>query len=211
MLTELSRTLRQRLSLPLPGPEAQYKMAHAERRLNSMRFKVPENPRKGAVIILLYETKNAVRFPLIVRSEYEGVHSGQVALPGGSLDETDADLRATAIREAEEETGVQKKHIEILGELTELYIPPSNFLVRPYVAMYKSQPLFVPHAREVSRIVEMNLENILDESKIGEKKIQMSNGVTVLTPFFDLDGLTVWGATAMILSEFKSVLFEVSF
>lgn len=209
MLTEISRSLKQRLSLPLPGQEAQLKMAHAERRLNYGKFKIPDNPKKSAVLILLYESRNSIRFPLIVRPVYEGVHSGQISLPGGSYETSDKSLEITAIRETWEETGVDIKQIKILGSLSELYIPPSNYLVKPFVGVYKSQPVFNPHIREVARIVETDLEKIMDEKRIGEKKIVQSNGVTLLTPYFNIDGLIVWGATAMILSEFKSVLFEL--
>jgi 8-oxo-dGTP pyrophosphatase MutT (NUDIX family) len=208
MILKISQSIRQRLSFPLPGTEAQYKMAHAERRMNMARFKVPENPRQGAVLILLYEANNSIRFPLIVRPVYDGVHSGQVALPGGSFEKGDKDLQQTAIRETVEETGVVENKIQILGPLTELYIPPSNFLVLPYIGVYKGMPKFIPHTKEVARIVEMDTENIMDEKLIGEKKMKMSNGVSIITPYFDFNGLVVWGATAMILSEFKTVMYE---
>jgi 8-oxo-dGTP pyrophosphatase MutT (NUDIX family) len=208
MLSEVSKSLRQRLSLPLPGQEAQFKMAHAERRMNSARYKMREDHRKGAVLILLYECGDTIKFPLIIRPVYDGIHSGQVALP---FDAEDITLQNTARREAAEETGVFMENIEIIGSLSKLYIPPSNFLVYPFIAIHHGKPVFVPHAREVARIVEMDAEKILDEKLIGEKNIKLSNGMSILTPYFDIHGLTVWGATAMILSEFKSVLYEINF
>jgi 8-oxo-dGTP pyrophosphatase MutT (NUDIX family) len=210
-LAELGKSLRQRLALPLPGPEAQMKMAHAERRINFQRYRMPDDHRKSAVLILLYQSNDRIKFPLIIRPVYEGVHSGQVSLPGGRLDSTDDSLRFTAIRETCEETGVIKEHVKVIGELSELYIPPSNFLVNPFVGIHETKPLFVPHEREVARIVEMDVEKILDEKLIGEKSIKLANGVSIVTPVFEIDGLTIWGATAMILSEFKSVLYEVGF
>ncbi len=211
MLAEISKTLRQRLSLPLPGSEAHNKMANAERRINNARFKIPDHPRKSAVLIMLYETDNIIRFPLIVRPVYDGIHSGQVSLPGGGIEQGDDGLFATAVRETEEETGIFKNNVEIVGKLSELYIPPSNFLVSPFVGIHTSKPLFIPHTREVARIVEIKLEKIMDEKIIGEKNMRISSGVNVLTPYFDLDGLIVWGATAMILNELKSVLYETGF
>src|SRR4051812_37850117 len=101
-LTELGKTLRQRLALPLPGQEAQFKMAHAERRLNSARYKMPEGHKKGAVLILFYKSGDEIKFPLIIRPVYDGVHSGQIALPGGSK-EPEESLEAAAVREACEE------------------------------------------------------------------------------------------------------------
>jgi 8-oxo-dGTP pyrophosphatase MutT (NUDIX family) len=187
------------------------KMAHAERRMNFQRYKMPDDHRKSAVLILLYQSGDRIKFPLIIRPVYEGVHSGQVSLPGGSLDPGDDSLSTTAIRETCEETGVLRDNIRIIGELTELYIPPSNFLVSPYVGTHDQKPAFIPHEREVARIVEMDLEKILDEKLIGEKTVKLMNGISIVTPVFEMDGLTVWGATAMILSELKSVLYEVGY
>lgn len=210
-LNELAKSLRQRLALPLPGQEAQFRMAHAERRIDKARYKLPENHRKSAVMIMLYKSGNNIKFPLIIRPVYEGVHSGQVALPGGSFEPPDITLKGTAIREACEETGVLQKNLKVVGELSELYIPPSNFLVNPFIAIHDKKPEFIPHEREVARIVEMDLEKILDEKLIGEKTIKLNTGVSIHTPVFEINGLTIWGATAMILSEFKSVLYEVGY
>ncbi len=197
--------------MPLPGSEAHHKMANADRRINLSRLKIPENPRHSAVLIMLYETDQGIKFPLIVRPVYDGVHSGQVSLPGGSVEHSDHSLFETALRETEEETGIFKNNVEVIGKLTELYIPPSNFLVTPFVGIHTSKPLFIPHSREVARIVELNLEKIMDEKLIYEKNMKLSSGLTALTPYYDFDGLVVWGATAMILSEFKSVLYETGF
>ena len=211
MLSELSKQLRQRLILPLPGAEAHYKMANPERRLNISRYKVPENARKGAVLILLYESEGKICFPLIIRPEYEGVHSGQVALPGGGFEPDDESLQNTALREAQEEIGIFKNDVTILGSLSSLYIPPSNFLVHPFIGMLTYKPHFVPDETEVAGIIETDLETVMDERRISEKVIRLSNGTEIQTPYFNVDNQTVWGATAMILSEVKSVLFEIGF
>ena len=209
MLSELSRQLRQRLALPLPGIEAQYQMAHAERRVNLSRYRIPENVRKGSVLLLLYEKNGEIMFPLIVRQEYEGVHSGQVALPGGKYEEEDGTLEYTAIRESHEEIGIIKRDISLIGQLTELYIPPSNFLVQPFIGTLNYEPTFLPDTKEVARVVEISLENLMDEHRVSEKVIKLSNGMEILTPYFSLRGNVVWGATAMMLAEMKSVLYEI--
>jgi 8-oxo-dGTP pyrophosphatase MutT (NUDIX family) len=186
-------------------------MANKERQINLARLKIPENPKRSAVLILLYASGKTIKFPLIVRPVYNGVHSGQVALPGGKHEESDKNLQVTAIRETEEETGILKKNVKIIGKLSELYIPPSNYLVTPFVGIHTVKPEFIPQESEVARIVETDVEKIMDEKNIFEKKMKLSSGVSVLTPYFDLNGLTVWGATAMILSEFKTVLYETGY
>ncbi len=211
MIEDLSRQLRQRLVLPLPGTEAHYKMANAERRVHSSRIKIPDNHRKGAVLILLYEDENRICFPLIIRPEYDGVHSGQVALPGGGFDPEDETLQNTALREAQEEIGIFKNDVIILGALSPLYIPPSNFLVHPFIGMLSYRPHFVPDETEVAAIIETDLESVMDETLVGEKIIKLSNGMEINTPFFDIQKQTVWGATAMILSEVKSLLYEIGY
>ncbi len=209
MLEIFSKSLKHRLALPLPGREAQLKMAHAERRLNLSRYKIPEDARWGSVLILLFEDEGTIKFPLILRSDYDGVHSRQIGLPGGKYESPDLDLQATALRETEEEIGAAQKDITIIGKLTELYIPPSNFLVHPYIGTIPYRPLFVPDKNEVSKIIELDLDKLMDESSLGEKEIKLSSGHTIHTPVFYFEDETVWGATAMMLSEFKSVLFEM--
>lgn len=211
MLNDLARQLKQRLMLPLPGSEAQYKMANPERRLNLGKYKIPDDARKSAVIILLYENEDDICFPLIIRQEYEGVHSGQVSFPGGSFDKNDESFQQTALREAQEEIGIFKNDVQILGSLSPLYIPPSNFLVHPFIGTLTYQPHLIPDEKEVAEIIQVNLEHLMDETRIKEKTIKLSNGMEIQTPYFNFHNKTVWGATAMILSEFKSLLFEIGF
>ncbi|REJ81431.1 MAG: CoA pyrophosphatase [Bacteroidetes bacterium] len=184
-------------------------MAHAERKLNLARYKVPADAKWGSVMILLYEEEERVKIPLILRPDNTGIHSGQVALPGGRFEPADENLINTALRETKEEIGVDSDRIKLIGKLTELYIPPSNFLVYPHIGMLKGRPLFIPDRKEVVKVIPLDLELLMDERRVHEKEIRLSNGLGIVTPYFNVNGYTVWGATAMILSEFKSVLYEV--
>ena len=204
-LEEFSKKLKYRLSLPLPGIQAQLKMAHLERRINYTHGRIPDYARMGAVLILLYEDEGSIKTCLIERTQYDGVHSGQIAFPGGKK-EPDETLERTAVREAEEEIGVIQNDIKLIGQLTELYIPPSNFLVHPFVGTIQYKPSFFIQPEEVAGLFEIKIDDLSDERLRGEKKITLSSGITVQTPFFGFQGKTVWGATAMIISEFLEVL-----
>jgi 8-oxo-dGTP pyrophosphatase MutT (NUDIX family) len=211
LLKDLTIKLKHRLSLPLPGKDAQLLMAHLERRINLAKYNVPQDARWGSVLILLYEDNNVIKFPLILRSTYEGVHSGQVGLPGGKFEAADETLVNTALREANEEIGIVKQDVEPIGALTELYIPPSNFLVHPHLAKINYTPQFIPDPHEVVKVIEVSLDDLANELFVKEKEITLSNGLKILTPYFDLYNYTVWGATAMILSELKTVMIELGY
>jgi len=209
MLEELSKKLRHRLTLPLPGREAQVRMAHAERREGVMHYTTPADARKGAVLVLFFEEENKIKLPLILRAEYKGVHSGQVALPGGQFDEADVSFENTALREAEEEIGISRNEVTIIGAMTQLFIPPSNFEVHPFVGITNGTPVFNPHIKEVQEIITIDSDLLLDDSIVCEKEITLSSGFKVVTPLFNIMNYSVWGATAMILSELKTLLREI--
>jgi len=209
MIDELRRMLKHRLGLPLPGLEAQFRMAHIERQLNLNRYKTPADARKSSVLILLYEEAGRIKLPLILRPPGSGTHSGQVSLPGGKHELSDENIAATALRETEEEIGISVSSIELLGQLTQLYIPPSNFIVYPYVGILKTPAIFIPEEKEVVKVILLDLESLLDEAKVKEKEIRLSTGQSIRTPYYTIEGEIVWGATAMILSELKSVLYEI--
>ena len=157
---------------------------------------------------MLYPIKNSIYTLLIQRPLYDGVHSGQVAFPGGRFEESDINLKTTALREAYEEVGIPIKEVEIIGQLTDLYIPPSNFLVTPFIGYVNLQPDFILEKKEVEKIIPVDLFSLNDIGIKFEKIITHSSGNNIKTPFYDIDGLTVWGATAMIISELNVIVKE---
>lgn len=146
---------------------------------------------------------------LILRKAYQGVHSNQIAFPGGKVEPGDIDLLDTALRETYEEVGVPKSEIEVICSLTEVYIPPSNFKVQPYVGLYKKKVPFQIQKSEVAALVEVALSDFLDEGKITTQTLTTSYATNIEVPAFHLNGHIVWGATAMMLSEIKELLKQV--
>lgn len=192
----------------LPGPDAQYAMSSIGRKSRVVSEFGKKEHKKSAVLILLYEKNGQVYFPLTQRRSYKGVHSGQVSLPGGKLEFDDTDLSHTAIRETHEEIGINRNQIQLIGQLTDLYIPPSNHHVHPYVGFLDDIPIFKKDDYEVEELLETPLEKLLDDSIISETKINLGNGLRIKTPYFDLHDRVVWGATAMILNEFKELVSQ---
>ena len=209
-IEHFARSLKHRLALPLPGLNGQLHMAHAGRRLGLTHSKVPDDARIGAVLVLFYEEDFKLKLPLILRESGDTVHAGQISLPGGKVEEDDEGLEQTALRETEEEIRVLRDDVEIVGRLTNLYIPPSNFLVHPFVGIARTVPDFFPRAGEVAEVIGVTLDELMDDARMGEKEIKLSNGMSIVTPYFDLSGHAVWGATAMMLSELRIVLRELS-
>ncbi|MFY0607053.1 MAG: CoA pyrophosphatase [Cyclobacteriaceae bacterium] len=173
------------------------------------QFKHSKPPRKGAVLIMLYEKNGEIHFPLIQRPLYEGVHSGQMALPGGRYEEEDESLISTALRETHEEVGISPDTIEVIGSLSEFMVTASNHLILPVVGFANQPPTFVANEVEVAEIIEAPLSQLLDERRIKEKEIVTAHGYRLRSPYFDLEDKVVWGATAMMLSEFATILKEL--
>lgn len=198
--------IRQRLREELPGEKAQLKMASTMRSTLNLRSQPDQSTRLGAVLILFYPKNGTMHIPLIQRPVYKGVHSGQVAFPGGQAEAGDQDLTQTALREAQEEIGVNPAAIDILGSLTPLFVPASNFMVHPVVGFTRHYPDFKPDAYEVEAVLEVPLDELRDITRIGSKEITIRAGVTIQAPFYDLQSHTVWGATAMMISELLEVV-----
>lgn len=204
-------SLRRALQQPLPGLAAQIAMAPPDRP-NTLPANVNgAPPREAGVLLLSYPKADATYFVLTRRTERLGSHSGQISFPGGRREPGDVDFAATALREAHEELGIALEGVEILGALTELYVPPSHFIVHPVVAYAARAPEFHPHDGEVAEVIEARLALLFDpKSKdAAPRKLISQGGGEVLTPFYRIAGHQVWGATAMILSEFEALLKTV--
>lgn len=201
--------LEQRLQKPLPGRAAQLKMSSIARIQELMRFSPPEDATKSSVLILLYPFACSIGLVLMLRPEYGGVHSGQISLPGGKFEEADENLIYTALREAQEEIGIDPMQVQILGQLTEMYIPPSNFMVTPIVGYQTSKPKFTADSKEVAKIIEIRLDELLDEKNKQMNKIKHSLGFSLKVPSYSINGNIIWGATAMMLSELKEIVSEI--
>jgi 8-oxo-dGTP pyrophosphatase MutT (NUDIX family) len=199
--TELIDKLKKAFDNELPGMESHLEMT-PYRRLTKI---IPDNRREGAVLMMLYPKNGELYFPLIQRHEYEGVHSNQVSFPGGKAEDFDKDLYQTSLRETEEEIGVDKSIISKIGEMTQVYIPPSNFLVSAFLSFQNELPEFIKEEKEVKEILEIPIKSVLDSRNIKTTEIKMGNGIKISTPYFDLQEKIVWGATAAILSEFKAI------
>lgn len=173
----------------------------------SLKQAYANNAKESAVLILLYEKNNETYLVLTERKTYPGAHSGQISLPGGKKDEEDTSFENNALRETEEEIGIEKSKIEILSSLTHLYIPVSNFIVFPFVGTLNEVPHFVKEEKEVEQILEVRLSDLMDEGNIIDKTIRVdSKNIQFQSPAYAVNGVEVWGATAMILSEFLSLL-----
>jgi 8-oxo-dGTP pyrophosphatase MutT (NUDIX family) len=199
--------LEEELTLPLPGLPVQLQMTSNFRLREMMEFSHPEKATRSSVLILLFPGRenNLPTFVVMLRPTYNGVHSGQISLPGGRYETQDQDLMQTALREAHEETGMDPEKVKIIGRLTELYIPPSNYLVQPYIGYTPEAPQFTPQPEEVEKLIEIEANELLDKNNVVQKEISVG-GNRFNVPSFLIKGTTVWGATAMILNEFREIL-----
>ena len=202
-------SLKRELSLPLPGRSIQYRMAPTGRDSRLSGFPADEKPRQSSVMILLFHNNGEWKFPLILRPEYSGVHSGQMALPGGRGESFDRDRIETAVRETREEIGIDPANIEIIGRLTELEIKASNNNVLPVIGYYSGTPVFSPDPGEVQSIHVVSLEEILNERSVKQTMLTINERYNIETPYYDVEGNIVWGATAMILSEFLYIVKRI--
>lgn len=202
------RHLQRALSHPLPGLDAQIKMA-PRYRAEELRSRNPSGkPRQAGVLILFYPHNDQIQFPLTRRTETVETHKGQISLPGGAQEGSER-LQDTALRETCEELAACREGLTVLGPLSPLYIPPSRFLIHPFVAYADTRPAFKPDPVEVAELIEVPLPLLLNPLT-KEHEEWLIRGSRVDVPFFHIFGHKVWGATAMVLSELVTLLHEVA-
>jgi len=194
----------------LPGIDSQFKLAPSIRKKLGKSINLSErNPKKAAVLSLLFpDSEGEMKMVFMLRKTYEGVHSNQIGFPGGKTEEDDACLQATALRETFEEIGVHSKEITVIKELTDVYIPPSNFLVKPFLGVVKERPVYILEKKEVERLIEIPLQEILSDDFVSSKIINTSYAQDIEVPIFKFNEEVIWGATAMMLSEIKDLILS---
>ena len=197
--------IKERLSTPLPGQDSQYQMAPMGRKEDAKQV---ESYTAAAVLALIYPKDDEHHMVFIQRTSHEkDKHSAQIAFPGGKIEENDESIISGALREAEEEIGVNPAHVEILGELTPLKIPISGFEVFPVLGYSKNALNFIRQETEVQRIIEVSIVDLLDPKFRIKKTLKLSTGMILKdVPAFNFDEDIIWGATSMMLNEIIDIL-----
>ena len=203
----MKNKLKYAFTLELPGWQSHLKLAPKERVDGILERKSNKSAKLSAVMLVLFKEDNQIKILLILRSEYDGAHSGQISFPGGQKEGNDFNLKETAIRETFEEVSIKINQEDVLGKLTNLYIPNSNFIVEPYVAFVDDnmENLF-PDYSEVQQIYKVALDELLDEKTIQLKEVMSRNNHPLIAPCFYVNKLKIWGATAMILNELIDII-----
>lgn len=196
-----------RIEQGLPGESAHRLMLPAHRKPMSKPMEGESKFRTAAVLALIVpdEINNLPRLVLIERSEGPVSHSGQISFPGGKR-EGDEDLLVTALREANEELGIPADEVKLLGSLTSLYIPPSNFMVHPFLGYMNKIPDFTLSESEVKRVLMLSVDVFLNDDNISLEMFKSTNGAIVHAPSYKVEDVTIWGATAMMIAEIGALL-----
>lgn len=198
--------LKKTNNFPLGGLPILLEMAPEIRKKIAEDSIASKNPRKAAVLALFYPNEHQETcFSLMERAAYNGTHSAQISFPGGKVEPTDKNMEHTALRETSEEFGISLENITVVKELTTTYIPPSNFLVTPFIGFCLTKPDFIPN-NEVKQVLEIKVSDLLNEKNKTTTIISTSYQKNMETPCFLLNGHSVWGATAMMLNEIKHML-----
>lgn len=203
-IEQILQSLEKELKGPLPGLKAQLEMVTKPRPGNKVYQEVEETALKAGVLILLYPWKNRLHLVLTRRTARVDFHQKQVSFPGGRQEQGES-FEDTAVREAQEELGIKPESIQILGKLTPLYIPPSNYCIYPIVASTPTRPDFRPFAQEVAEVIEVPLDHLLDPQHV-KREIWNYEGAQIEVPFYSFQEHKVWGATSMVLAELVELL-----
>ncbi|MDP3313547.1 CoA pyrophosphatase [Lutibacter sp.] len=206
IFSSFKKYLSKLIATPLLGENAQFKMVPKIRMMELKEKMTSKNSKKAAVLVLFYPNElGETCFLLTLRASYNGTHSDQISFPGGKKDLRDLNLEATALRETYEETGVQISDIHIFKQMTVVFIPPSNFLVSPFLGITNRRPNFIKNY-EVEELIEVKLSDLLDETNVKYTTLSTSYAQNIEVPCFMLNNYVVWGATAMMLSEIKELI-----
>lgn len=199
------KELQQKLQDPLPGQSAQLKMAPSSRR----RYMIaPDGVRRAGVMATLFPKDNDWHIVFIERNKNDqDTHGGQISFPGGKAEPEDSTMLNTALRETEEEVGISQKDIKVLGSLSEVYIPVSNFNVYPYVGFLDFQPNYTIQEEEVFRVLEVPISHFQNETVKRTTDVPINKYLTLKNvPYYEVDNQVLWGATAMMVSELMEVI-----
>jgi 8-oxo-dGTP pyrophosphatase MutT (NUDIX family) len=206
---QLIGKLEARLGQELPSALAHEVMRATRSDLAPIQFSHSIPPRPGAVLLLIYPgLDGAINFPLIKRPDYAGTHSGQISFPGGKAEPGETIIQ-TALRETQEEIGVNPEDVNVIGVLSDFFVMPSNFMVTPVVGYMTKRPAFVPDKIEVVRVLEGDLRRLMPDESITISEIVVAKTYKLMAPHFLIDNEIVWGATAMMLNEFRVILKDL--
>jgi 8-oxo-dGTP pyrophosphatase MutT (NUDIX family) len=205
-MKEFIAHLKTKLDESGPGHDAHRLMMPRESSNERFDERKMKNARLSSVLILFYEKEGELYLPLTQRQEYDGIHSGQVSFPGGKWEPGDKNLIETAKRETFEEIGIKSTDVKTIGQLTDLFISPSNTKVTPIVGYTMKPPVFVIDTYEVKELMEVPLSHLLNGNNIKRKDISVRGNFKLNAPYYDVEGKVVWGATAMMLSELVSII-----
>jgi 8-oxo-dGTP pyrophosphatase MutT (NUDIX family) len=197
-------------SMPLLGNEAHSNLLPIDTQQRNRALANDDNPRLSGVAAIFHANDNGdTALFLIERQTYKGLHSGQIAFPGGKFEQTDGSLEHTARRETFEEIGVSPQQLVLINSLTKVYIPPSRFLVQPFMFVLSKKATVLKDPREVKSIIQLPISQLLDDQILQVGKMEVAEGINMKTPYFAIDNHKVWGATAMMLSEIKLMLRKI--
>lgn len=204
-MIELFKTyISEQFKYPLPGIKTH--LEAAPYRKADIDELTKKQARQSGVLILFYEKNNTLHTVLIKRAINNSNHSGQIAFPGGKKEEHDANLIETALREANEEIGIVKEHVEVIGKLTDVFIPISNFLVAPVIGFIDYSPTFTLQISEVYDVVEVEVQTLIHPNTFQQQMVKLSGGTQLKVPCFVINKQIVWGATALMINELRYLI-----